>query len=720
MLERNMGEFSGEGPDRDVSPHTEQPTTPDAIRARATDLYTVRGKERIESFREAIRLGDVGLIRSEMENALSFAQGLRYGVDASRYRLSSYKNDPRAAEDLKGKFENIEDATSKPEAHYLQLAIEEDLENIVNELLDYGETDEEKEAYKIKIRNRLKLDYREISKALLLEGNEPINEEEIDRLVEAGLHAETDRLDKLTPHLGDLMSMRDHIDARRIIADQVALEYFKSSEDEKIWMQISERMTKPDKAHWGKLYRGNIVDGLDIVFHEGSQHKESLWGHALSETENAIEGIALGTVDVVDDGKKITQARDFYVNGWQTTGEFVAWLNALKPYATINGVFRMDIVDYAWNLALLKGRISKLAWNAKEQTTEQIDPNTGEIKRVARRDENGVIVREFNFGSAPYSSDIRTKLIHSEKLRAKEWGFPANNSKGEIVDLDTWELITVDEEGHPELDHTGKIVKRKMSENDFQSYLKYANEHSTKRYRAITHSGHPLNIGRMGGRPVVDAYEDRTYVRRWKDQNGVVQINKSISLHDLSVEEGLSRSSEEFPWADTEIRTGDEPAGEPASGSWAAWHLDTIRGFNVRANFLRKIPNPRELSPDYFGTFRDWEKLKLINYGDLGEKNLPRNPVAWYLASILEFRGMNMVSMEEKDCPSFMWPVFFRSSERVDKIDSGPMGVEYNMVSWGFVKEAFRYGLISSEERHWLENYFCPKENRPKNFIPLE
>ncbi|KKQ84633.1 MAG: hypothetical protein UT06_C0002G0001 [Candidatus Woesebacteria bacterium GW2011_GWA1_38_8] len=383
---------------------------------------------------------------------------------------------------------------------------------------------------------------------------------------------------------------------------------------------------------------------------------------------------------VKNDGSEISDGYDVYTNGFRTTVEFVSWAKAILPYTNIGGVERIDVLFAAWKQATIKGTLSRLSWGVKETQT-------------------GSGVYEYNFGNPPFSNDIRGKLIHSDKYRAKEWGWCANNSNGEIVDLDEWVLR----------DKVGRVLKR-MTEQDYQSYVQYAQNHRTKPYKAISNSGHPLSIGRIG--KVLDDYESYTTIRLEDfkytdaDESSKELPDGKYSLHDLVYRYGISRSSPDFPWSATEIKTGKEAAGEPPHNTWGAYHLNTIRGEDIRTASQRLGPHIREIADanrmtsGYFesSTMRNWEKVKKLLPGQL-VNGVPKNPFAWKLLGDLR------AGVREKYTPDWMvGEIGYRTMDNQNKINNTKVGESASgaMSISDILSNAMRIGVISTAESNWI------------------
>jgi hypothetical protein len=379
-----------------------------------------------------------------------------------------------------------------------------------------------------------------------------------------------------------------------------------------------------------------------------------------------------------DDPSNDYYVKDIYVHGFRDIHDFRAWLKVLLDESKINGEARMDIVWNAWKMSLWKENISKLSW---------------------RVDKNG----KYQTGVPPFLSDLNSKLIHNDKIRMKELGCKGVNRMGQIIDLDGKRVL--DRRGNPvKLTRSGSEEDEARAYEDF--YEDYMNNlERTKVYRAISHSGHPLSIGRVGR--LDDEYESRTEVtdsrrvKEWVDggRRGSPP-DEEISLRELA-RSGVSRGSKDFPWEATQLRSPGDPVSEAPSLSVGGWFLSRFRALGVRDDFVRKQAEPRQLNVDYFENLRLWEKIRKLNPGPL-KFGVPQNEFAWYLAGVLRAR-----SIVDKKSKHLRGERGYRSTDQQNK--TVPIYAE-NMASAGtasdadILNNAERIGAISSQEKDWIEN----------------
>lgn len=723
----------------------EDRTTPEALLGRTQELYTVEGDRKITRYKEALMSGNIGRIQNETERAIAYMEGLYWGIEAKRYGFEDHKEDDRAVNDLKNTFESAEDSKDRPSFGQLYLAVRNGIINTVEEAEVYKEgnkhdsvewrksygksfkeqrlmhweatsqrnreagkpvlTDKEiankaqedldkyektvewRKSYGSKFAEQRLMHWRAVSHRDKEEGRPGLSDEEIEDKVKNDLDKYEGTVKKWRDSINDLKGFKNHFDARVNIFDRVFVEVQETCEDENAWMDSARRMTKPDKGHWKALYQSNRVKGEKVKGKERSR-----WGEALNNTENAIEAVRWGEIKLKDDkGSVVADGYDIYSNGFRTTGEFVAWAKAILPFTklTEDGEERMDILFFAWKKSLLTGNISRLAWIARETKDEK-------EKNIV--DEHGNNIYMYDFGNPPFASDLMTKVIHNEKVRAKEFGWCANNARGEIVDLDEWALRKPD----------GNVI-RKMTENDFEDYVRYAEKHRTKKYKAVSHSGHPLSIGRIG--KLVDDYESHTTLEKWEnpttkaiyEDKNLKNIGKRLSLRYIAQGLGVSRADTDFPWANTEIRKPGDPAGEVASGSFGGWHLSKIRAHLMRFNHIRKIPLPNELTLEFFNTphMRMWERLKILNPGSL-KNGVPQNEFAWWLAGVFQARR---IEDRKKPTKYTTGDRGYRSKDMQNKTVMSGLDEELSpgvMSEYAILQNALTSGAISQAESGWM------------------
>ena len=668
------GVLPGGPPEGLTSPEASE--TPEALR-RSSELYTVEGADFIIDFKEALEIGDMTRIREMVEEAAGFMEGLYYGVEARNYDLK----DEGVAGDLMDTFTNIEGLTDRPSYGQVLLAVRDGLTHADREA---GKYTRGAEAWQSRKRREFTHYWSLVSQGREEKGSTGFTEEQILKLANQGLQREEIKVKRWVESRNEMKGIKDHVDARILIFDQAFTQRVKGFQNDVRELEAVRGGIQPDKGNWTALYQGNKL----------KSEKISEWGAGLSSVENKIEAVALGEVKIPgleDDPANDWYVRDLYVNGFRTTGEFVAWLKVLLDASKVRGVERMDVVLDAWKLALWKGRVTKLAWRVSKDG-------------------------EYEIGNPPFVSDLLSKSIHNDKIRAKELGWKATDPDGNIMDLDAEEVIKIKPDGSRVVVASARRDRDRNKREGINGYNDYEkllerylqNIRRTKPYRAISHGGHPMSVGRVN--MLVDEYESRTIISKW-EHPGTMMTYGGISLHDIAVgfndKDGnmvpaVSRANHDFAWVDTEIRKPDQPVGEAPSGSVGGWYLDLGRAFDIRNEHLRKIPQPRELTIEFFESaiVRAWEKLRKLRPGSLNVDGRPNNPFAWYLASILRART------RYKDNPSKVTQGErgYRSRDLQNKTVLDKVGVTSPGITsdYDILDNALRTGAISKEEAAWM------------------
>jgi len=175
-----------------------------------------------------------------------------------------------------------------------------------------------------------------------------------------------------------------------------------------------------------------------------------------------------------------------------------------------------------------------------------------------------------------------------------------------------------------------------------------------------------------------------------------------MSLREIMMDEEISQADPDFPWRETEIKRGDQPPGEPGSGTWSLWNLDRYRGFDVRGKVITKIPEARELQPEFFqqSVIRAMDKLHLIDPKPLHKTSKdPQNPFAWWLAGVLQYRSQSMI----KNNPYSKTDKGFRLRSNANRTPNSAEGRNVSNASdHDILGAVFDLNLISKEEYRWL------------------
>jgi len=605
----------------------ERKIMPEALRT-SQELYTVEGADLIVAVKEAVEKADMESLHSEIEQSLSFMEGLYLGQEAEDYDLEKEV----VQTELLNMFTTVEGSIDRPAYTQLFYAIRDSLTHPVREAKRYNKNKESWEKNFRKERGDYWSRYEFANKV-------KFDEAKLQKQIGSEVGQEKQRFESVWKNRYELQSLKDHVDSRIMIFDPLFTMRQKNCKVDQQLVEAQGAAPEPDKGHWISFYQGNIKEGEEI----------SSWGDAVNRVEMVIEKIGTGEIrlpeSIGENGENNSDT--LYARGFTNTGEFTAWLKELLKHSEIDDVQRLDVVWAAWKMSLVKENITKLAWYV---------------------DEDG----KYNFGNPTFASDLMQKLIHSDKLRANEYKWQGLEG-GTPVDIDGDGII--------------RNPKPLLKEG-------------RRGYLAISHSGHPLSIGRIG--KLTDEYMSRTILKKWINPKTKKEI-KDISLREIMMNKEIliSQADPAFPWRETEIKTGKEPPGEPASGTWSLWNLDRYRGYDVRGKIITKIPESRELQPDYFqqSVIRAMDKLKLIKPGEVKKGGEPNNPFAWWLSGVLQYRSQSMI----KENPYSKTDKGFRLRSNVNRTANTAEGRSVSDASdLDILGTVLDLNLISKEEYRWL------------------
>ncbi len=627
------GEVPG-SPERDI---------PEAFRGR-TELYPIEGSDYIIAIKEAIEIGEIGMITEAVDDSIGFMEGLYFGKEASNYDLG----DTRVVVDLMNMFTTIEESTDRPSFTNVFQTIRDQLSLSVREAGRYERNPARWRAGVVRERTR--------HWQMVNQGREErgvgYDGRQLQERITLDVQNEERRIQSLVDHKKDLIGLKDHVDARVLIFDQAFIQRQKTCGSAGEAAKLGENGIKPDKGHWIAYYQGN----------RESQEAISRWGEAVSETEKVIYNIAIGKYQVPG----IVNGRDLFIEGFKTAGEFKAFLQTLLKHGKVDGVARMDVVWAAWRMSLWKEVISKVAWKVDSKAAT------------------------YKFASPPFASSLIVNAIHSEKVRANEWGWFGVLNKRGVLDLDQWKVV----------DMNGQVLERggDLTEREFQMYI---NQGRAKLVRGVSASGHPFSIGRVG--PFTDAYMHRTIIKNWENPR-TRRPHKEISLFSIWYEEGISMASSDFPWADTEIRGEGEPIGEAPGASVEGWFTDRGRSHTIRTELVLPIPDVQALTIKFLesSSMRALEKAKKIRPGPL-VNGIPENPMAWIIGAILIARSISWSSNKDTELVKRDLHYSSRDLQNKTAVVLGEGQARAGAITAeDFLNDAYWSQVISKEEYDWL------------------
>jgi len=355
--------------------------------------------------------------------------------------------------------------------------------------------------------------------------------------------------------------------------------------------QDRQKTCEDDEGAAGLLKNGASPEkGHWIAYYQGNKENPT---ENRSKWGHAVDSVERTIIDIAlgkvrVPGMNAVDSRNIYANGFKTTGQFISWLKVLLDKSEIDGRKRMDVVWNAWKMSMIKEEVTRVAWYVKSKG-------------------------EYEFGTPPLVSSLAQKLAHNEKVRAKEYGLKGSDASGNVIDLD--------ENG----------VNRNP-------------QRLPDSIPAISHAGHPLSFGRFGR--LCDSF-----MRQTKIKMPVSGGEQETTLFEIWYNKNMSQADNNFPWANTEIRSANEPAGEPSAGSFGGWLLRRSRGHTIRSKYITQLGPEKGFSESWFtsGDMRSMVKLGLIRPGNLKwvdpqkrDAAEPDNPFAYLLGSYLLYSKMPM------------------------------------------------------------------------------
>jgi hypothetical protein len=157
---------------------------------------------------------------------------------------------------------------------------------------------------------------------------------------------------------------------------------------------------------------------------------------------------------------------------------------------------------------------------------------------------------------------------------------------------------------------------------------------------------------------------------------------------------GISMADPEFPWIDTDYSGSKETPDEMPQGSFGYWLLQRRRAVMIAKNEILAPPDERAMPSILSVTGkRDWEKLGMINPGNLNPiTREPDNSFAWKVLADIGF----FVSGQR--LPEALRFFSKNSQEKTATAPTETGGL--------YLEHCLSAGLISTEEKTWLQNRF--------------
>ena len=340
-----------------------------------------------------------------------------------------------------------------------------------------------------------------------------------------------------------------------------------------------------------------------------------------------------------------------------TTDKLKDWLKDLAKASEIDGVQRMDVIWAAWRMVCFKELPGKFAADISDRGGFSFDANP------------------------PFVGDMSRWLHWMDESRATEFG----------LSKDQYEAL---------------------KDGD---YKKVNSLPRVGGYKAISHSGHPVGIGKIVSGGKFGMGRRKTTLGNYMEFAVLPDDSPNHagrSLYEVwrgyEGGEGISMADPSFPWISTELSARAQGTktvpDEAPQGSVGYWFLQRSRGIGIY-NDIKGIPELRAMDASgYVATQRSWGKLGLITPTpegvEIDNDEGPRNPYFWKMIADLMF-------YDNKDIGPNLQVAHSSDKERFDPAAAGHPTRGTNPDD--YVRNCVRMGLVSEKERQWFGNVFMKK-----------
>jgi len=241
---------------------------------------TIIGEDLIQEMKQSVEVGDFERLKTIISKSLPLAEGLEFGINAESYGISSEQADPQDPEaqrrensiysKSRNMFLTVEDSIDRGNVGYLRDAMLDSLSRPIRELeewdVDGGETWEKE------LRSGLKdtLD-RENMRLVLISGDEPMNEEELNKRIEGAVEfrktRQKEKMENIKNNREELLALDLHVKAR-FTFDNAFRQRQYVAHDKGLQSNMKETIglgtAEPDGTHWHGFYQvdekwGNAV-----------------------------------------------------------------------------------------------------------------------------------------------------------------------------------------------------------------------------------------------------------------------------------------------------------------------------------------------------------------------------------------------------------------------------------------------------------------------------
>ena len=592
--------------------------------------------------------GNVDNLRKVVYRVLAYKEGLKSGLRGRAYELHpDDPNDTLIVANMQNLLTTAEGAMARPQAPYLDIALEEAIDGRIRRAEDYHD---DPALFENLQKAKLQREYEARNQSRMMIGQAPLRQEEIGAAIQARIGEEKRALDNEYAAIPELTKLKSHIDARKV-SDQAFIYRMYTCEDPgDAGNLLTKTKTSPDGSHWVALFDGE----RDGEFgHEVNTVFEEIVKFGLDD--RVVQ--RLGMAPIPAEVRRLVP-HEVYASGFDNGKEFAVWFSHLLNVA--DG--RMDVLWNAWKFAL---------------TTETID-KLGEFRKGD----------EWLLAVPPIGNALFTFTAHLEKKRASEFGLNAGGAQGS----QTEKFLT--HSGLPlTIDKIPNLCVNYLEESsisfDRQGLVSILGQQAAENmYNLMPNAGDPDYD------PKYDALREQI-IGCW---NGNVDKVK-ITLWDIWLYGRVGFSDSRFPWYNTDQPSADASPGELPSGSYAGWLLKRFRCGGGEYNVLkdvRSMPTMQDISnPEFFALkLRNWAKVLGKIKADVPPEE---NPRMWWVASIVSYH----YPATQSGIPKDRQYTNIRAQDTLERREVGHS--EKNISVKEVLENAIRCGFLRPQDVKWIE-----------------
>ncbi len=662
------------GAPRPGGPENQQNMSPELReRYERGGALPVEGMDLLENLQSAEigERGDISELRDAIDEALAFKEGLEMGFTGAAYEFNPTETHGHAADkqkiaNLQKLFTTVEGATARPNPTYLDIAINEAVQGRIRRAQDWHRNPQ-------KYLNRFKSEYTRLNRALIRNGQKPLEEDE----VQMEIQRKAGDLQNEFTAIPALVELSNYVQARGTF--DVAFRYrMQTCENPKEAAALGNdtKTVTPDGPDWMGYFQGketgDFGDEVNAVF-------EEIIKFGLPEDKNPKTKMSiterLGMKPIPSKVRDLVP-ESIYADGFKSGVIFGVWMNHLLEVA--DG--RMDIVWSAWKMAL---------------TTEVIDTLGQTIDKVKE---------VYVLASPPYGNSLFSFINHLPEKRAIELGLKVDGTRNQTE-------IYISHGGLPMSagDHKDKngnmvpIFPSLCSDYLHESKIKFDAEGlSSNSQTFITLLENLPNPGDPDWNPsYAELRKNLEGFKNGKKADGT-QIKKEdnieIALWDIWLYGRISFADLKFPWFQTDQPDHNAVPNELPPGNMGSWFLTRGRANGIVED-LKSQPTLGELGDPLFFVkrVRNWAKV----LGKIKDERPEDNPRNWWIMGILHLHtgkaGQRAPIVKEKPEGNF------QISNRKEEIEIGGATSTTGISTGDILENAIRCGFIRETDREWLK-----------------